>query len=292
MRQVPACLACYLRQVQATLEAAGADEETAYRVMEGIFPLILTLDRSKSPAENTTLVLLRTYEVLGQDDPYRAARAESNRRAWRWLGELEKMAGAARDPLLFAIKVAAAGNIIDLGLVSTYDLGPGLAEIDQLSFARLDYADFKAALAKARQVLVIGDNSGEIVLDRLLLRQLGQGGRRVIYAVKGGPISNDATWEDAAAARLAELAEIIDTGSNYLGVVEEHCGAALRRAMQDSDLIIAKGQANYETLEGQSLAGDKTFFLLRAKCAVVAQHLGVPQMAPVLARNRVSAAFN
>lgn len=283
---MPACLPCYLRQVQSVLEVAGADEETAYQVFAQVLPMLGALDREKTPAENSTLVLLRAYAALGQGDPFRAARAASNRQAWEWLARCERRATKAKDPLLFALKVAAAGNIVDLGILKDFDLGASVAEVEAAAFARLDYDALKYYLEKAKQVLVVGDNSGEIVLDRLLLRTLGREGRRVLYAVKAGPVLNDATRQDAAEARLGELAEVIDTGSNYLGVVEGHYSREFGQAMAESGLVIAKGQANYETLEGTLFAGTKTFFLLRAKCAVIAAHLGVPPMAAVLVQNR------
>ncbi|MGB9920356.1 MAG: damage-control phosphatase ARMT1 family protein [Moorellales bacterium] len=286
MRQVAACLPCYLRQVQSTLEAAGADEDIAYRVWEEVFVLIPGLNRNRSPAENSSVVLRRAYAVLGNEDPFRAAKAESNREAWAWLPYLEKLWAQSPDPLLFALKVSVMGNMVDLGILPGYDLEANLKELDRLAFARFDYSHLVERLAGAQSVLVVGDNSGEIVWDRLLLQELARPGYRIRYAVKAGPILNDATRTDAEEARLADLAEVIDTGSDYLGVVEERCHPDFLAALAESDLVIAKGQANYETLEGTTLAGDKTFFLLRAKCAVVAAHLGVAPMAAVLVRNR------
>ncbi|MCR4418760.1 MAG: ARMT1-like domain-containing protein [Clostridia bacterium] len=289
MRQVAACVPCYLRQVQSTLEVAGADEDSSYRVWQEVLPVILALDRSRSPAENSSVVLHRAYAVLGAEDPFRAARAKSNHEAWAWLPYLEKRRAQSRDRLLFALGVSVMGNMVDMGILPGYDLEANLRELDELVFARFDYPELAERLARAEKILVVGDNSGEIVWDRLLLEELGRGGRRVSYAVKAGPILNDATWSDAEEARLEQVAEVIDTGSNYLGVVEERCSPAFLSALAASDLVIAKGQANYETLEGTRLAGDKTFFLLRAKCPVVAAHLRVPRLAAALVRNRPEA---
>jgi uncharacterized protein with ATP-grasp and redox domains len=268
------------------VEAAGAEQELAYRVIEEVIPMLLKLDREKSPAENSTLLLRRAYAVLGQEDPFRAAKAESNRMALAWLPHLERMVAEAPDPLVAALKVSVAGNIIDMGILPGRALNPDFEELEGISFARFDYQELREALSRAKRVLVIGDNSGEIVLDRLLLEELSRGDRRVAYAVKAGPILNDATRADAREAGLEELAEVVDTGSDYLGVIEGYCSRDFIRIVEDSELIIAKGQANYETLEGHPLAGEKTFFLLRAKCPVVAAHLGVPPMAAVLVRNQ------
>lgn len=268
------------------VEAAGADQETAYQVLEKVIPMLLELDREKTPAENSTLLLRQAYAVLGQEDPFRTAKAESNRMALAWLPIFERRAAETPDPLVAALKVSVAGNIIDMGILPERALNPAFEELEKLAFARFDYQELREALSRAKRVLVIGDNSGEIVLDRLLLKELSRGNRRVAYAVKAGPILNDATRADARQAGLEELVEVVDTGSDYLGVIEEHCSHDFIRIVEDSELIIAKGQANYETLESHPLAGERTFFLLRAKCPVVAAHLGVPPMAAVLVQNR------
>lgn len=288
MLQVAKCVSCYPQQAQAALEAFGADDETCYRVMEAIFPYILSFDRSKNPAENSTLLLHRIYELLGEEDPFREARAQSNQRALRLLPELETMVREAADPLLEAVRVSIAGNIVDMGLALEYDLKASLREVEVSAFDRFDYPALKEGVNSARNVLIIGDNSGEIVFDRLLARQIARDERRVVYAVKASPILNDATWSDVEQSGMRQEAEIIDTGSNYLGVCPGHFSPSFREAMESSDLIIAKGQANFETLEGSPLAGEKTFFLLRAKCRVVAKHLRVSYMSPVLAQNRLT----
>jgi len=122
-----------------------------------------------------------------------------------------------------------------------------------------------------RNVLYLADNAGETVLDRLLIEVLEP---PVTYVVKGGPAVNDATREDAREAGLEGVCEIIDNGAPTLGTLLERCSPELRRRFAAADLVIAKGMANYESLSGSRKG---LFFLLQAKCAVIASHLEVPE---------------
>jgi anti-anti-sigma factor len=144
---------------------------------------------------------------------------------------------------------------------------------------------FREMLSKGGPMVIIGDNSGEIYFDYMLMANLRSFVEEIFYVVKGGPILNDATMEDVEGTGISNLAKIITTGSNYLGVIPEKCSEELCSVMESASIVLAKGQANYETLEGTSLAGDKTFFLLQAKCSVIAEHLGVEPGDSVLVRN-------
>ncbi len=134
---------------------------------------------------------------------------------------------------------------------------------------------FRNRLANAEQVLYLADNAGETVFDRVLI---GTPARPTTYVVKGGPVLNDALFEDALAAGLDGVARIINNGAAYMpsdapGTILDQCSAALRVEFDAARLIVAKGQANYETL---SDCGREVFFLLQVKCPVIAEHVGVP----------------
>jgi uncharacterized protein with ATP-grasp and redox domains len=122
----------------------------------------------------------------------------------------------------------------------------------------------------ARSILYLADNAGEIVFDRLLIERLPAG--RVTVVVRGAPVINDATRADAQVAGLDRIAEIIDNGSDAPGTVLEDCSAQFRERFESADVIIAKGQGNFETL---SAAGANICFLLKIKCPVLATHTGI-----------------
>ncbi len=126
---------------------------------------------------------------------------------------------------------------------------------------------FRTILSRAGRILYLTDNTGEIVVDRLLIEQLPAG--RVTVAVRGGPVLNDATLADIPAAGLDQIAEIIDNGSDIPGTSLDDCSPAFRDSFNSADAIIAKGQGNFETLRAASV---DIFFLLKIKCPVVAAH--------------------
>jgi uncharacterized protein with ATP-grasp and redox domains len=134
-----------------------------------------------------------------------------------------------------------------------------------------DIEEFERAVAQATRILYLTDNAGEIVFDRLLIEQLPR--ERVTVAVRGAPVINDATLADAEVAGIPNLVPVIDNGSDAPGTLLEDCSQSFRRHFEEADLIISKGQGNFETLRESCRP---IFFLLRAKCDAVAQDLGCP----------------
>lgn len=286
MRATVDCVPCYIRQVISTLRIAGVEEEKQYDIIYALFPTIAALDPLKTPAENTSLVLFEVYRLLGAEDPYKEAKAASNDLARRYFPVLERIVAANKDPLLTALKASAAGNAIDMGINPDFDVGISIRQELERDFRHSDLEALRELLAQGGPLVVIGDNSGEIVFDSLLVATLRRYAANLTFVVKGGPALNDATEEDALDVGMDFLAKVITTGNNYLGVLPELCSPALRAAIASAGAVIAKGQANYETLEGTPLAGDKTFFLLQAKCPVIAAHLKVDLGDSVLVRNQ------
>jgi hypothetical protein len=282
------CVPCYIKQVISALRIAGVKEREQYAVINDLFPTISHLDPAKTPAENSSLVLFEAYRLMGQDDPFKEAKAVSNKLAHTFLPALERIIAYSEDSLLTALKTSVAGNVIDMGINPHYDVGASISKELERGFERNDFEAFREVLDKGGPLVIIGDNSGEIFFDYILMANLRRFTEELFYVVKGGPILNDATLEDVKDTGIYNLANILTTGNNYLGVIPEICSEELCSVMKSASIILAKGQANYETLEGTSIAGDKTYFLLQAKCSVIAEHLGVKRGDSVLVRNKPS----
>jgi hypothetical protein len=179
---------------------------------------------------------------------------------------------AAGDPFEAAVRFAIAGNVMDFSLASSWDgsrIEESLDEALSKTLARSDVEELRDAAGTAALILYIGDNAGETVFDRLLLERLPEG--RVVYAVKGAPVINDATREDAGAAGVGELVRVVDTGADSPGAILEDCSQEFRDFFTLADVVIAKGQANYETLCD---CGREVFLLTQVKCQVVARDTG------------------
>ncbi len=203
--------------------------------------------------------------------------------ALQLLPGLRDQVAASDEPLMTAAHLAIAGNIIDLGAKS------GLHE-DEVHEALLhstekplegDIEVFRSEVAKAKRILYLADNCGEIVFDTLLIEQLGP--QRVTLVVRGMPIINDATREDAITAGLDQIVPILGNGSDVPGTLLEDCSEEFRKTFDSADLIVSKGQGNLETL---SHCGKNIFFLLKVKCPVVAESVGLPVGSHVLRHGR------
>jgi uncharacterized protein with ATP-grasp and redox domains len=211
-------------------------------------------------------------KLIGNTDPYRELKQRFNRLALELCAELEERVGTSEDPLETAVRLAIAGNIIDLGVktsIKESDIERIIRDCLTADFDSRQVEEFRNAVSRAEKILYLADNAGEIVFDRLLIEQLPA--EKVTVVVKGSPVINDATMEDAEFAGLTEMLEVIDNGSDAPGTILESCSQAFRNHFAEADLVIAKGQGNYETL---SDVNKSIFFILKAKCPVIARDLG------------------
>lgn len=270
METARACLPCFLRQAEelALLLGipAGPLRETASGYLEGV-------DLSLSPPEIAAGLHRLLQKKTGVPDPYHRLKRQYNELALSWYDNLKARVRAAADPLAAAVRLAIAGNIIDFGVKGS--LGPEVvaAAVEECREAPLDEVlleQFRQKVREAGSILYIGDNCGEVVFDRILIEELPLD--KVVYAVRGVPVLNDITREDAAAAGIP--VRVIDNGTDAPGTPLDSCSAAFLDACRKAGLVIAKGQGNFETLLERE---EEIFFLFRVKCPLVAELSGLPQ---------------
>jgi uncharacterized protein with ATP-grasp and redox domains len=263
------CLPCMLRQALEAARMADADVGQQRAILNRVMELLAVVPADNTPAETGYHVHRIVREMTGVGDPYKLVKEEATRNALQLLPRLREIVTQADDPLEKAVRIAIAGNIIDLAPGIQFTLEATLERVLHQPFAVNDLETLRQTLSQTESVLYLADNAGETVFDRVLIETLEQ---PVIYAVKGGPTLNDATWEDAIAAGISEVAEIVSTGSDAPGTVLESCGSAFRQLYNEAEVIIAKGQANHEALgEGDR----RLFFLLQVKCSVLGREIGV-----------------
>ena len=270
------CYPCFLRQALEAARQSGADETQQRDILNGTLDVLRAVDPASTPPEIGDMIHRMVREETGTADPYQQAKSTATRQALALYPRLKALVSEARNPLGTAVRLAIAGNIIDLAPVGEYDLWGTVERVLDQPFAIQDSTAFEEALANAEAVLYLADNAGETVFDRVLIETLDL---PVTYAIKGGPILNDATGNDAVEAGLDQVSELVSTGSDAPGTVLHRCSHDFRRRYHEAQVIIAKGQANYETLSGE---GDRLFFLLQAKCPVMAGDVGVPMGSIVL----------
>jgi len=269
------CVHCYLKQAVSCMKIAGIeDENKMHEVIYQLMDYVKTFSTEASPAENSSKILLKTYELIGIDDPYKEIKKQSNDLALKLYSGLKQKIEDSGDRLYDALKIAVAGNIIDLGISTSFNINEALAHSMGTGFSKDHYTLFRSKLDKVQEVLILGDNSGEIVFDKILVEELLRLGKQVTYVVKGAPILNDATMEDAVYVGMDKLAKVITNGSEYLGVCMNHVPEEFINTLYNADLIIAKGHANFESLEQDDKVKGKAFFLLKVKCEYVARIVG------------------
>ena len=270
MRVYLDCYPCFLRQALEAARIAGAGELQQHTIIRLVLDELRRIELPGTPPEMGARIHRIVRHELGNKDPYRKAKEASTRQALAMYPRLKAMLAEASDAMDMAIRLSIAGNIIDLGPSQEYDLWDVVQSVLIKPFAIDDRAAFRDALSKTDQVLYLADNAGESVFDRLLIETIDV---PVVYAVKEGPVLNDATREDALAAGIHEVATIVSTGSDAPGTILPGCSEDFRQLYHEAGLIIAKGQANYETLSEE---GPNVFLLLQTKCAVIARDVDVP----------------
>jgi hypothetical protein len=253
------------------MKMGGIDEDTQHDILFKLMNFVREFDREATPAENSTHIVLKTYELMGVDDPYKEAKRQSNDLALELYPRLKQMVTQHGDRLYCALKISVAGNVIDLGIRRSFDIDEELRYSMDIGFSIDHYDRFRHKLAEVEEVLFLGDNAGEIVFDKVLIEELVWFGKKVTYVVKEGPVLNDSTMEDALYVGMDRVARIITTGSRFLGVSFKHISREFADALYKAPLIISKGQANFESLEQEDIARDRIFFLLKIKCDEVAK---------------------
>lgn len=264
------CYPCIVQQAINTLRLTIDDEDEIKRHLDGLFPLLREVDLKRTPPENGQMMYDFVARVTHNPDIYQPLKEKYTRKALKIYPFLKRQVATSQNPLLMAVRVAIAGNIIDFGANSGFDLERDVTDVLTRDFAELDFDEFERQARQARRVLYIGDNAGETVFDRVLIETLA---KPTVFAVREKPIINDATREDAVAAGLDQVADIISSGSVVPGTPLNMCRPEFVKLFRESDMVIAKGQGNFETL---SDSPRPLFLLFMAKCKVIADYIGVP----------------
>ena len=268
MRTYLDCIPCAIRQVLDSVRMITDDESVQAEIVQETLGLWREVDMHQSPPAMAQKVHRLVRARTGVADPYLEVKNRFNALALEMCPDLKQKVIESADPIETAVRFAIAGNIIDFGVNASVDEGLVETTIAKSLTDPLDreaLEDFKGAIADATDILYLGDNTGEIVFDRLLVEQLPL--EKVTFAVRGAPILNDAVMADAETVGLTDLVEVIDNGTDAPGTILESCSESFQKRFREADLIISKGQGNFETL---SDTDEKIFFLLRPKCAVLA----------------------
>jgi uncharacterized protein with ATP-grasp and redox domains len=276
------CVPCLLRQAVETVRMVTDRPDEQERVVRRALSVLQTLDFGETPPRMAAEIHRIITDELGLADPYLEVKRQSTGLANGIVARLGAVSADAADAFEVALRLAIAANVIDFGVgVAVERIEAEILRARDSPLPAEEVEALRNAIDRAQRILYLGDNAGEVAFDRLLIQHMPAG--RVTYVVRGGPIINDATREDAEAVGMHHLVDIVDNGSVAPGTILELCSESFRRRFWSADLIIAKGQGNYESLSGEPAP---VFFLLKAKCPVIAEHLGCRQGDLVVRRSR------
>ena len=276
---VPCIINNYLRLARNGL-IAGAEQEM---ILRRLLDFLSKVDYDQSPPVLGKKLQHLLREFTQDPDPYKKLKQKYNEIVSTLYPDLKRAVEVSSDPFDTAMRLAIIGNVIDFGSQYQFDLLETIERALDAELAVDDSGDLRKALREAETVLYIGDNAGEIVLDKLFLETIGHA--HVCYAVRGGAVINDATLEDAFSVGIEKYAKVITTGDDAPGVVWETSSVEFKSAFENSDVIISKGQGNYEGLN--NIKRD-IYFLLVVKCDLIAKRIGVKEESLIAMRSTLT----
>lgn len=270
------CASCYLRQSREALDLATDDEDLKMQVTEKINKILCHEFRKGAVSNQIGTKIHRTIkEETGNPDPYHDLREKSDEIAMQFLPQVEKILNNDKS-LKNYLKAAIAGNVLDFGALGLESDIESLVMSTVEKDLSIDHSpELEKELKKAKNVLYLADNVGEIVFDKLLIRKLHEYDVEVTVALKKYPILNDACMKEALDVGLDDVALLTTTGTDSIGIIYGDISDDFKQEFEDADLVIAKGLGNYEGLTSMELNDKPIFCLLNAKCQPIARDIGV-----------------
>jgi len=267
------CIPCFLRQAVMTAKDLNLNEDQAQALIRRTLELSLQMDWSVPPPLMGRDVHRLIREMTGDKDPYLAKKITATERALSLLPEMESAVAGSSDPFLTAVKLSIAGNVIDLGVATgaSTDIKKAMQDALTATVNQQAVDSLRRAIQDAGDILFLTDNTGEIVFDLPLLEHIGSD--KVTVAVRGSPTINDATMEDARRSGLTDRFRVITNGTDIPGTWLDECSDEFVREFEAADLVLSKGQGNFETLNDNER---RLFFLFLVKCATVSRMTGEP----------------
>lgn len=265
------CLPCLINQVIKVANITNCSNRDD--LYHQVFEQLSKIDFNKSNPEIIGMIFELVKKHLNNEDPYQEIRQYYNNLFLQSYDDFDKKINSFKT----AIKYAIIGNIIDFSPINNQEItkiDDWFDNIDNLSLT-IDHVDkLINDIKKAKTILYLGDNCGEICLDKLLLKRIKQlnPSLKIYFGVRGKPVVNDSIESDAYEVGIDEYASIISNGDNSLGTILSRTSAQFNQIYQNCDFVIAKGQANFESLSEEN---KKIYFLLMVKCGVIAKYINV-----------------
>ncbi|NVM38398.1 MAG: DUF89 family protein [Candidatus Lokiarchaeota archaeon] len=280
MKLEPECIGCFFNQILKAFELLQPElsREIVITAQKKLMKYLLTFDINENAIPTLGKVTYNIIaELLGNDDPYHDLKIENNRLILKYYDEIISVIEKSEDPLFEAILAAALGNTIDFASQHDIEIISDLQKFSIEDLVINDYVEFKKSLNSAKELLIIGDNAGEIVFDKILIITIKKyyPDLEIIYSVRAAPIINDATIEDAKFISLTDLVKVIESNAAPGILVSQTSKEFNKYFFKEKQVILSKGQGNFESLYDIELPKKDAYYLLKAKCNLMERVFGV-----------------
>lgn len=287
MRMHDKCLPCVVNQVIKVANITGVYKKE--ELLREVFTYLSKMDFEATTPEIVGEIFGMIKKYTNNPDPYKEIRNYYNALFLKLLPEFERKIEQAENPFQLAMRYAIVGNIIDFNPIHNTlleDIYDCFEKTEQLELAIDDSKTLMEDILNAKTLLYLGDNCGEICMDKILLKKIKKFNPnvKILFGVRGKPVVNDSIAEDAYAVGIDEYAEVIDNGDGSLGTVLNRTSPEFKEVYKKADVVIAKGQANYECLSEEN---KNIYFLLMTKCDVIANDIGVEEKKMICMKNKV-----
>lgn len=276
------CLICQVKALEKRVEKYEIPYNQRNKLITGLLKKIATIDLEKSYSPEITSDILDILKGSSEiADPYLPEKKQGNREMLDRYLEYRKMIQQSGNPFNTALRLAVAGNIIDFGPTHVFDVDGTIKQVLVTDFAINHSEQLRQEIENAKTILYLGDNAGEIVMDKLFLETLNH--PNVWFAVRNEPVLNDVTRREAEEVGIGNVARIISNGDNAPSTLLHRVSDEFRQVYKQADLIISKGMGNYEGLMFEK--DPRLFYLLMVKCDVIGQKIGATKGDFVVKRN-------
>jgi damage-control phosphatase, subfamily I len=266
------CTFCSVKSIQKLFGQLTVNDDVARIIIKKSLRILSNSSREAMPVEVARQIQAMIRNQLGNPDPYKEIKQKSNEDLLVRYGEFKKTIANAENSFETALRLAIAGNIIDYGAAhDSFDVDKTINHVLHAEFGINHSEMLQQNLEKAKTVLYLGDNAGEIVMDKLFIEHLQH--PNLFFAVKGGPVLNDVTMEDAINVGMDKVANLISNGYDAPSTLLHKTSPEFGQLFQEADVVISKGQGNFEGLI--ETEKENLFFGLMVKCQYIGSVLGV-----------------
>ena len=262
----------------------GTDEITRLHYAKGLLKIIAEAPDSVSAPEIVAECTRFKKNTFGFSDDFKELKKHFNALMLEFEPEITKKIAKASDPVRSALCHALLGNYIDFGAMDSVDenkLRELIGNADNLDIDYTEFENLKSELLTAENLVYLTDNCGEVVLDKLFIKELTKQypNLKIKVLVRGQAVLNDATLHDAEQIGLTEVASVSGNGTDIAGTCLRKMPESTRNIVESADVIIAKGQGNFETL---CYCHKNVYYLFMCKCKMFADKFNVPPLSGML----------